>query len=394
MFEGRRVVLGISGGIAAYKAAYLARRLVERGAEVRTIMTASAGHFIGPQTLAAITGSPPLQSLFGQPSVSPHTDFARWAECFVIAPATAGTIARIANGLATDALTSTVLAATVPMVVAPAMHTEMWEHRATQRNVAQLRNDGVTIVGPESGDLAGGDVGIGRMAEPEAIVDAVARVLGPDDLLGLSVLVSAGGTREAIDPVRYIGNRSSGKMGNAIAVAAARRGADVVLVTSASPPERDDIEVVRVETAAEMAEAVWSRAPSSDIAVLAAAVADFRPADPAEHKLKRLDGTPQIRLIPTDDILAGVAALEDRPFLVGFAAETGSLADAEAKAVRKGVDLLVANDVAKAGSGFGTDTNEVTVISANGKTDAWALLTKEQVAGRLWDRIVTERDSS
>jgi phosphopantothenoylcysteine decarboxylase/phosphopantothenate--cysteine ligase len=233
------------------------------------------------------------------------------------------------------------------------------------------------------------------MSEPESIVDAIDRVLGPHDLDGWSVLVSAGGTREAIDPVRYIGNRSSGKMGNAIARAASRRGAQVTLVTTAAPPEDAAVEIVAVETAAEMAEAVWGRAGGVDVAVLAAAVADFKPDDAADTKLKRLEGAPQIRLVPTADILAGVAAMEtDRPYLVGFAAETGSLDDAAAKAERKGVDLLVANDVAKKGSGFGSDTNEVTVITPGGPADAWSLLTKDEVADRLWDRIIAERADS
>lgn len=394
MLEGRRIVLGVSGGVAAYKAAYLARRLVERGAEVRTILTSASTRFLGPQTLAAITGVPPVESLFGRPSVSPHTELARWAECFVVAPATASTLSRLANGLSADALSATVLAATVPMIVAPAMHTEMWEHPSTQRNIARLEADSVTIVGPEAGDLAGGDVGIGRMSEPETIVEAVVRVLGPNDLDGWDVLVSAGGTREAIDPVRYIGNRSSGKMGNAIAVAAARRGARVVLVTTAPSPAHAAVEVVSVESAAEMAQAVWLHARRVDVAVLAAAVADFRPVDPVDVKLKRQEGAPEIRLEPTEDILAGVAALADRPYLVGFAAETGSLTDAEAKAQRKGVDLLVANDVAQPGSGFGTDTNEVTVITPEGDSEAWSMLSKDEVADRLWDRIVAARNSS
>jgi phosphopantothenoylcysteine decarboxylase/phosphopantothenate--cysteine ligase len=394
VLQGRRIVLGVSGGVAAYKAAYLARRLVEQGAEVRAILTPSTTRFLGAQTLAAITGAPPVISLFGRPSVSPHTELARWAECFVVAPATASTISRLANGLSEDALTATVLAATVPMVVAPAMHTEMWEHPATQRNIDRLRADGVHLVGPEAGDLAGGDIGIGRMSEPETIVAAVASVLGPRDMVGWNVLVSAGGTREAIDPVRYIGNRSSGKMGNAIAVAAARRGASVVLVTTVDPPEHSRLEVVAVESAAEMAEAVWSRSPGVDVVVLAAAVADYRPADPADTKLKRLEGAPDITLAPTDDILAGVAAMDDRPYLVGFAAETGTLDDAHDKAVRKGVDLLVANDVSKTGSGFGTDTNQVTLIRPDGEAEAWSLLRKDEVAERQWDRIVAARSGS
>jgi phosphopantothenoylcysteine decarboxylase/phosphopantothenate--cysteine ligase len=228
------------------------------------------------------------------------------------------------------------------------------------------------------------------MVEPDEIVAALDAALA-GDLDGVAVVVSAGGTREAIDPVRYIGNRSSGKMGNAVAVAAARRGASVTLVSSAPAPKHPGIDVVTVETAQEMAEAVWAAAAGADIAVLAAAVADFRPKDPGREKLRRAAGPPEIVLEPTPDILAGIAALEPRPFLVGFAAETGSLDGAVAKATSKGVDLLVGNDVAKPGSGFATDTNEVALITPDGSVDAWPVLTKTEVADRLWDRIVAMR---
>lgn len=388
MLTGRRIVLGVSGGVAAYKAAYLARRLVERGAVVRAVMTESAVEFLGPQTLAAITGTQPLRDLFGDADPSPHTNLARWADAMVIAPATAATIARLANGLSEGMLSATALAAWgKPLVIAPAMHTEMWEQPATQRNIALLEGDGHHLVGPAIGSLAGGDEGVGRMAEPEEILQVVVRLLGPGDLAGWNVLVSAGGTREPIDPVRYIGNRSSGKMGSAIAVAAAERGASVTLVTSAPAPEAPGLTVVSVETAEEMAEAVWSGAAAADVAVLSAAVADFRPVDPAATKMRRRDGAPGIELEPTPDILAGVAAMERRPFLVGFAAETGSLDEAVAKAKRKGVDLLVGNDVSKAGSGFGTDTNEVAIVTPDGAMEPWHLMSKREVADRLWDRI-------
>ncbi len=392
MLTGRRILLGVSGGVAAYKAAYLARRLIERGAVVRTVMTASAAEFLGPQTLAAITGTAPVCTLFGGDDPSPHTSLARWADVVVVAPATAATLARIANGLSEDALSAAVLAAWgTPVILAPAMHTEMWEHPAVVRNMGSLTADGYTIVGPETGALAGGDEGVGRMAEPEEIVSVVVGMLRSGDLDGWSVLVSAGGTREPIDPVRYIGNRSSGKMGNAIAVAAVERGADVTLVTTTPAPAMPGLTVVSVETAAEMADAVWSRAASMDVAVLAAAVADFRPADRYDAKLRRTDGAPVVDLEPTPDILAGVAAMEARPFLVGFAAETGSLDEAVAKAQRKGVDLLVGNDVSKPGSGFGTETNEVLVVTADGTSEPWQLMTKRDVADGLWDRIVQMR---
>ena len=387
MLAGRRILLGVSGGVAAFKAAYLARRLVERGAEVRTIMTESAREFLGPQTLAAITGSQPQPGMFGEESVSPHTELARWADLVVIAPATAATMARLAGGLSDDLLSATVLAFTGPVVVAPAMHTEMWEHPATRRNVTRLADDGIHVVGPESGVLAGGDEGPGRMSEPETIVAAITEALGERGLDGVSVLVSAGGTREPVDPVRYLGNRSSGKMGTAVAEEAASRGAKVTLVTTADLPVSDRVSVVRVETADEMAEAVWGAAGSVDVAVLAAAVADFRPADAPPAKLRRAAGPPEIELEATPDILAGVADMDPRPFLVGFAAETGPAADAADKAASKGVDLLVANDVTDPDAGFGTDTNRVTVITPDGDAEEWPVMTKRQVAARLWDEI-------
>jgi phosphopantothenoylcysteine decarboxylase/phosphopantothenate--cysteine ligase len=390
VLAGRHIVLGVTGGVSAYKSAYLARRLVEAGAEVRSIMTESASEFIGPQTLSAVTGSAPLRGFFDQENESPHTSLARWADAIVVAPATAAALARLASGMSSDVLTATIMAATCPVLAAPAMHTEMWEHPATQRNVDQLRVDGVVIVGPISGPLAGGDEGPGRLVEPEEIVAAIDAALA-GDLEGWRILVSAGGTREAIDPVRYIGNRSSGKMGNAIARSAARRGAAVILVTSVGPPDLPGIDVVAVETAQEMADAVWKHAGGVDVAVLAAAVADFRPLAQRPSKLKRADGVPAIDLETTPDILAGVVGMEPRPFVVGFAAESGSLDDALDKATRKGVDLLVGNDVSKEGSGFGTDTNEVLIVSPDGESEAWPLLTKAEVADRLWDRIADLR---
>lgn len=391
MLAGRRIVLGVTGGVAAFKAAYLARRLVEAGAEVRSIMTRSATEFLGPQTLAAITGVPPAFDYFGGEVVSPHTDLAAWADAIVIAPATAATLSRLAAGASDDLLTGTVLAFSGPVLVAPAMHTAMWEHPATRRTVATLGGDGVHLVGPVSGALAGGDEGPGRMVEPEEIVAALEAVLGAGTLAGWEVLVTAGGTREPIDPVRYIGNRSSGKMGNALAVEAAERGASVLLVTTMPAPSHARIRVVEVETAEEMAAAVWEAAPQCDVAVLAAAVADFRPAQPRETKVRRADGIPEVPLTATPDILAGVAAGEQRPFLVGFAAETGAASGAAAKVAAKGVDLLVANDVTAADSGFGTDTNAVTVFDAEGTAEEWPTMSKRAVASRLWDRIVTLR---
>ncbi|HLA67607.1 MAG TPA: bifunctional phosphopantothenoylcysteine decarboxylase/phosphopantothenate--cysteine ligase CoaBC [Acidimicrobiia bacterium] len=393
MLAGRRIVLGVTGGVAAFKAAYLARRLVEAGAVVRSIMTHSAAEFLGPQTLAAITGTPPAIELFGGTDVSPHTKLAAWADAIVIAPATAATLSRLAAGSSDDLLAATVLAFSGPVVVAPAMHTEMWEHPATRRNVALLQGDGVHLVGPTVGALAGGDEGPGRMVEPEEIVAALEGVLGAGTLWGWDVLVTAGGTREPIDPVRYVGNRSSGKMGNAIAVEAAERGARVTLVTTMAAPDHPMIRVVAVDTADEMAAAVWEAAPKADVAILAAAVADFRPAEGRATKLRRAEGIPEVRLVATPDILAGVAAMDHRPFLVGFAAETGPSSGALVKATSKGVDLLVANDVTAAGSGFGTDTNAVTLFTPDGSAEAWETMSKQAVAARLWERILALRSA-
>jgi phosphopantothenoylcysteine decarboxylase/phosphopantothenate--cysteine ligase len=383
--SGRRIILGVSGGIAAYKSAYLARRLVEAGADVRVIMTAAGTEFLGSATMAGITGHPVTTDFsVSEDSVSPHTDLARWADLIVIAPATTATIARLATGLSDDVLVATVTATTAPVVVAPAMHTEMWEYPATQRNIRLLSDDGVIVVGPASGDLAGGDVGSGRMEEPEVVVDAIIAALS-SSLSGVSVLVTAGGTREPIDPVRYIGNRSSGKMGHAIANEAAARGAKVTVVTTSGLELDRRIEAVRVETAQQMADAVAAVAP--DVAIMAAAVADFRPAQVSSGKLARTDGPPDLELEPNPDILMMVSQRQIRPFLVGFAAESGSLERAVEKAVKKGVDLLVANDVSRPGSGFATDTNQVTIIGPDGTTDPWPLMKKTEVASRMWDLI-------
>jgi len=382
---GRRVVLGVSGGIAAYKAAYLARRFIERGAVVRVVMTRSATEFVGAATFAGLTGYAPVIDLIDHPdSVSPHTDLGRWADVVVVAPATAATLSRFASGLSEDALSATVLASEAPLVVAPAMHTEMWRNPATQRSMAALAKDGVHVVGPISGPLAGGDEGEGRMVEPEAILAMVEDVLA-GAMSGKRVLVTAGGTREPIDPVRYIGNRSSGKMGHEIADEAARRGAEVVLVTTSLLSSHHWVTRVDVETAEEMAEAV--AAAEADVAVMAAAVADFQPAQPAEEKLSRASGPPQLVLVPTPDVLGAVAARSKRPYLIGFAAETGSLDRAVEKARTKGVDLLVANDVSREGAGFGTDTNIVSIVEPDGSIDHWPMMAKSDIARRLWDLV-------
>lgn len=383
MLAGRRVVLGVSGGVAAFKSAYLARRLVEAGAEVRVVMSRSALHFVGAQTFAAITGHHPLTDLFDHPQVSPHTELGQWAEVIVVAPATAATLARLAHGLSEDALSATLLATRAPVLLAPAMHTEMWEHPSTQRNREQLESDGHRLIGPVAGSLAGGDAGMGRMVEPEQILEEVVR-LQRRDLEGVRVLVTAGGTREPIDPVRFLGNRSSGKMGHAIALEAARRGAEVDLVTASDLAVSPRVRCHRVESAQEMADVVAGI--EADVAVLAAAVADFRPARPSDEKLARQDGAPTITLEPTPDILASVVGRRDGTFTVGFAAETGGVERAVKKAREKEVDVMVYNDVTEEGSGFGSDTNRVSIISGD-EVDDWPQLPKAEVAARLWDLI-------
>ena len=382
----------MGGGVAAYKAAYLARRLVEAGAEVRAVMTPSARRFLGERTLAAVTGHPVLLDLFGNERISPHTELARWAEAVAVAPATANLLAKIAHGLADDALTSVVSAFAGPVVLAPAMHVEMWEQPSTRRNVSRLIEDGRRLVGPAEGDLAGGDRGMGRMAEPEEILAAVAESFDRP-LAGMTVLVTAGGTREALDAVRYLGNRSSGKMGHELAGEAARRGARVILVTAAPPPASADMEIVEVESAAEMAEAAWSRAGELDAAVLAAAVADFRPAHAVDRKLDRASGPPSITLEATPNVLAGLAErVAEGTTLVGFAAEVGGFDRAVRKAASYGVDLLVANDVAAPGSGFGSDDNAVRFITPAGEVETLPLMRKREVAAAIWRRVAELRN--
>jgi phosphopantothenoylcysteine decarboxylase/phosphopantothenate--cysteine ligase len=418
--QGRLILLGITGSIAAYKGAELLRELARAGAEVQVMMSQAATHFIGPLTLEALSGRVVMLDPLELQSDSRigHIVAADTADAILVAPATARWLGAMANGLANDIITATCLASSAPVVVAPAMDGDMYVHPATQANVARLREFGYTVVDPDTGSLASGQEGIGRLVELPVLVETVTRVLedrpirepDPDarpprvaparrDLADWHIVVSAGGNAEPIDPVRFIGNRSSGKMGMAIAQAALDRGARVTLVkgtTSVAPPH--GAEVVEAETAAEMREAVMAALPTADALVMAAAVADFRPLARAETKISRGGGL-NLRLEPTADILAEAAAVarqrgDDpaaRPIIVGFAAETGSLARAPEKAARKGVDLLVANDVAEAGSGFGTDTNRVTIIAPGADPEPWPQLSKAEVAGRLLDRVLALR---
>lgn len=394
MLAGKKIVLGVTGGIAAYKAVEVSRRLVDAGAHVAPIMTDGARRFLGTTTLSALASEPVQTELWDNPATPiPHTRLGQSADLVVVAPATARLLAAYRMGLSTDLLTNTLLATRAPVIVCPAMHAEMWDHPSVQDNVAVLRSRGVHIVEPEEGRLAGGDVGTGRLADPEVIVAAAERVLSPGDLVGVRVVVSAGGTREPIDAVRMIANRSSGKQGYALAAESAARGADVTLVSTVALVPPPGVSVVEVETAQQMELAMTTAAETHDVVVMAAAVADFRPSAAASQKLKKRDGVPEIVLEPTPDILAGLGAAK-RPgqVLVGFAAETDELrSNAESKLAAKHLDLIVANDVSAPDVGFEHDTNAVTLLRPDAEPVEIDLADKRDVARAVVDAIVDIR---
>ena len=396
--RGRNIVLCVSGGIAAYKAVEVCRRLVDAGAHVAPILTDDAHRFIGPVTFSALASEPVHTSLWDDSSPIPHTRLGQNADVIVVAPATARVIAAYAMGMSHDLLTATLIATRAPVVLCPAMHTEMWEHPAVVDNIALLRRRGVIIVEPQAGRLAGGDIGTGRLADVETIVSTIDNVLSGRgrDLAGLSVLVTAGGTREPIDAVRVIANRSSGKQGYAIAEEALKRGATVTLISTVDRPTLSGITVVDVETAEQMLQAVNEHAPSTDVVVMTAAVADFRPVQSAEGKIKKDQGIPQIILEPTPDILAALGASKPAgQTLVGFAAETSNLVDnAKGKLARKNLDLIVANDVAAPGVGFGHDTNAVTILGADGTTTEVGLVDKHSIATAVLDSVARMRSAN
>ena len=385
--DGKRIVLGVTGGIAAYKSVEVCRRLVDAGAHVVPVLTDAALNMVGETTFVALASERPKTSLWTDPDPIPHTTLGQTADAIVVCPATARILSDLRTGRSGDLLSATLIATEAPVIVCPAMHTEMWEHPAVEENLAVLAERGVIVVPPEEGRLAGGDIGKGRLAAPELVVEAVIEACGAGDLAGLRVVVTAGGTREAIDPVRFIGNRSSGKQGYAIAGAARRRGAAVTLVTTVDRPTPPGVDVVTVTTAAEMHEAVIAAAPGADIVVMAAAVADFRPVDIADEKIKKGDGVPQVVLEPTVDILAALGATKQAGLvLVGFAAETTDLdRNAKAKLERKGADLIVANDVSAPGAGFAGDTNEVTIHGADGSRTVVPMASKAVVADAVLD---------
>jgi phosphopantothenoylcysteine decarboxylase/phosphopantothenate--cysteine ligase len=393
--RGRRIVVGISGGIAAYKAIEVIRRLVDSGAHVAPIMTDDAHRFIGPVTVSALSSEPVHTSLWDDASPIPHTRLGQTADLIVVAPATARVIAAYAMGFSQDLLVATLIATRAQVVICPAMHTEMWEHPSVQDNLALLRSRGVIVVDPQEGRLAGGDVGTGRLADPETILSAIDSALSGSgrDMEGLSVVVTAGGTREPIDAVRVIANRSSGKQGYAIAEQAHRRGATVTLISTADRPVASGIEVVPVETAQQMLDAASLHAPSSDVVVMTAAVADFRPVHAADGKIKKHNGIPEIALEATPDILASLGAAKPvGQTLVGFAAETDDvLANAQGKLKRKNLDMIVANDVSAPGVGFGHDTNAVSILLADGQQIQVPLATKHTIASAVLDSVVKSR---
>ncbi|MEU6234013.1 bifunctional phosphopantothenoylcysteine decarboxylase/phosphopantothenate--cysteine ligase CoaBC [Kitasatospora sp. NPDC047058] len=397
--EAPRVVLGVSGGIAAYKACELLRRFTESGHQVTVVPTEAALHFVGEATWAALSGRPAATETWERVHEVPHVRIGQNADLVVVAPATADLMAKAAHGLADDLLTNTLLTARCPVVLAPAMHTEMWEHPATRENVATLRRRGVIVLEPAVGRLTGKDTGKGRLPEPSALFDACRAVLRHggvrSDLAGRHVVVSAGGTREPLDPVRYLGNRSSGKQGYALAVTAAARGARVTLLSAnAELPDPAGVDVVHVSTALELRDAALKAVEDADAVVMAAAVADFRPAAYATGKIKKVEGAEPapVALVRNPDILAELSGHRPRSaqLVVGFAAETDDvLANGRAKLARKGCDLLVVNEVGN-GKAFGQDVNEAVVLGSDGSETAVPVGPKEALADVVWD-LVAER---
>ena len=397
--DGRRIVLGITGGIAAYKAIEVCRRLTDAGAHVAPVMTKGALRFVGKSTFDALGSEKTQISLWDENHSIPHTRLGQGADLIVVCPATARLISDYRNGRSGDLLTATLLATRSKVMVCPAMHTEMWEQASVAENISVLRERGVEIVGPVEGKLAGGDNGFGRLAEPDDIVDSIFKLLGKDsghqtgDLAGLTVLVTAGGTREPIGPVRFIGNRSSGKQGHALASEAVSRGAKVICITTEaeSAPDILGVELIEIETAQEMHDAVMENASRADWVFMAAAVADFRPKKIASQKIKKEEGLTEITLEPTLDILQAISKKrKDSQLIIGFAAETNDLLqNAARKLESKNLDFIIANDVSEPDVGFGYDTNSVSVIDRNGLCSEISLCDKREVARNIID-IVSE----
>ncbi len=392
MLSDKRIVLGVSGGIAAYKSVEISRRLVDAGAFVSPIMTTAAKKFIGEVTLSALASEPVKSSLWDDEDPIPHTTLGQEADLILIAPATAKLIGTYAAGISGDLLSATLLATRAPVVLCPAMHTEMWEHQAVQENIKTLRERGVVIVEPEEGILAGGDVGRGRLAGVESIISSVELMLTKKDLKNLKILITAGGTREPIDPVRYITNKSSGKQGYALAQAAYMRGADVTLVTSVPDHVPLGVDVLCAQTAKDMEDLVMRNQGEFDVIIMAAAIADFRPAEVSDHKIKKTKGIKSLELEKTHDFLIDLGQGK-RPgqTIVGFAAETEDLErNAIEKLKKKNLNLIVANNVSLPDVGFSHDTNEVTIISEDSK---WTLPLSEKriIADGILDAVLETR---
>jgi len=401
-----KIALGVTGGVAAYKAAELVRRLQQEKLDVQVVMTRSAQEFITPLTFAALTGQKVITDMFSAggtaapanvESAIEHIAVAQRIDLLLVAPATADILGKFANGIAEDFLSTLYLATKAPVVVAPAMNVNMWDHAATQRNLAILRERGVHVVDPDEGYLACGMVGSGRLAATETIAKKVCDVLGlRHDLVGQTILVTAGPTCEDIDPVRLLTNRSSGKMGYALAEAANRRGARVILVSGPTDLKiPDGVDWVPVRSTEEMHHAVRERAANANVVIMAAAVSDYRPAAQHDQKLKRGEGSFTLELEPTSDILADLGREKRGQILVGFAAETNSLAEnARGKLARKGADMIVANDVTQEGAGFDGDTNIVTMFLRDGREIPLAKMTKFEVANQIFDRVLEIRKHS
>jgi len=392
--QGKQVLLGVSGGIAAYKAAELCRSLIRCGAEVRVMMTRAATRFVGELTFAALSGHPVATDLFdpAREAQIGHIDLADSADLMLLAPATANRMAKMAHGVADDLLSTVYLAFTGPLLLAPAMNVNMWQHPATQENLRIMRLRKHSIVGPEAGELACGHQGPGRMSEPDQILQAAGACLSPGDLQGRRILITAGPTHEPVDPVRFLGNRSSGKMGFALAAEAAARGARVTLLAGpCSLPTPYQVARTDVRDAAEMADFVTSKVGDQDVLIMAAAVADFRPASAQQTKIKKeaAGETLELKLERTKDILSGVGAMDRHPYLVGFAAETVDDLEqvAREKLAAKGCDMLVANDVRAADAGFEADTNRVLILEAGKEAAAVPLCSKRRVAAEILERV-------
>jgi phosphopantothenoylcysteine decarboxylase/phosphopantothenate--cysteine ligase len=396
LLKGKEIVLGVCGGIAAYKSAELLRLLIKDGAGVRVVMTRAATAFVAPMTFEALSARPVMTSLFEDAGAEiRHISWAREADAVVIAPATANIIARMAHGFADDPLTTMILAVDAPVLIAPSMNPRMYQNPVTRENLQSLKGFGFHVMEPESGPVACGDEGTGRLPGPETICEHVRRLVLPRDLAGESFLITAGPTQEPIDPVRFLSSPSSGKMGYALARAARRRGADVVLISGpVSVDAPIDVELIRVRTAQEMKEAVLSRFDSASIVIKAAAVSDYRPVNVSDHKIKKADESLALELSRTPDILRRLGGIKGDRLLVGFAAETEDLVkNAATKLKEKNLDLIVANNVQMSDSGFGVDTNRVTLIFADARQESLSLMSKDDLADLILDRVKGIRGS-